>query len=183
MTEPPTDVIDEAERLTRRARSAVDDNEAAAYRDRREQLLAEYDYTTRVREDDRPVLVAHPAEWTDEEGNVHPDRVDDVDRGIERPLEGPADPDNWEAVAEYNDDIVAAVDEAHGDPHAATARALADFLANHYAKRIDEATAAELREFESEYFPRNSWPSDAQRETLSQSLDLIFERTDSERPE
>jgi hypothetical protein len=52
MTDLPDDAVAEAERLTRLARRAVDDNERAAYRDRREEILDEHGYVARVREDD-----------------------------------------------------------------------------------------------------------------------------------
>jgi hypothetical protein len=33
-----------------------------------------------------------------------------------------------------------------------------------------------------EYFPRNAWPSEDQREVVEDSLDLLFERVDRSRP-
>ncbi|MFT4923432.1 MAG: hypothetical protein ACI8XM_002658, partial [Haloarculaceae archaeon] len=90
----PDEVTDEAERLTRLAREAIDDNEAAAYRESRDDLVEEYGFTARVREDDRDTLVLYPSEWV-VDGVVHPDRVEDVDRGVERPLEGPGEPEEW----------------------------------------------------------------------------------------
>jgi hypothetical protein len=185
----PDPVVDEAERLTRLARDAVDDAEARAYRDERDELLADHDYTARVREDDtRDVLICHPREWI-EDGQIHPDRIDDVDRGIERALSGPGEGADWDLVAEHNDDLVAAVAEADGEVHAENARVLADFASNHYAKPIEELTRAELEEFRDDYFERNVWPSDRQRSLLSESLRRTFEKTDvpyplgSERPD
>ena len=174
----PEAVLDEAERLTRLARDAVDDAEARAYRDERDQLLADHEYTARVREDDtRDVLVCHPREWVSD-GQIHPDRIDDVDRGIERALSGPGEGADWDVVAEHNDDIVAAVAEADGEVHAENARKLADFASNHYAKPIEELTRTELEEFRDDYFERNVWPTDRQQSLLSESLRRTFEKTD-----
>ncbi|WP_018258048.1 DUF7108 domain-containing protein [Halomicrobium katesii] len=174
----PTDVVDEAERLTRLARDAVDDAEARAYRDERDELLAEHEYTARVREDDaRDVLVCHPGEWISD-GRIHPDRIDDVDRGIERPLSGPGEGSDWAVVAEHNDELVAAVADDDGEVHAANARALADFASNHYAKPIEDLTRAELVEFRDDYFERNVWPDDRQASLLNESLRRTFEKMD-----
>jgi hypothetical protein len=183
MTELPDDVIEEAERLTRLAREAVDQDEATAYREDRERLLADHDYTARVREDDTgEVLVCHPAEWIDD-GVIRPERVDDVDRGVERQLSGPGDPDEWSDVAEANEAVAEAVTDDHGEVHGATASALAEFMSNHYAKRIADATAAELTEFKAEYFPRNAWPTDEQRALLDESIELTVEKSGTRVPE
>jgi hypothetical protein len=171
----PPDVVDEAERLTRLAREAVDDREAGAYRERRASLVAEYDYTVRVREDDsRDVLVLYPAEWV-EDGVVQMDRVEDLDRGVERPLSGPGEPDEWQAVDDHNRELVAAVREAHGAVHAANVDALADFMGNHYAKPIERATRAELEEFLEEYYPRNAFATDEQAAVVEKSVFCVFE--------
>ena len=178
MTDLPDAVIDEAERLTRLARDAIDDAEARAYREDRDARLAEYEYTARVREEDsRDVLVCHPAEWV-EDGQIHTERIDDIDRGIERPLSGPSEDADWPVVAAHNDDIVTQVAEEEAQVHAETARALADFASNHYAKPIEELTRAELREFRDDYFERNAWPSDRQRSVVDESLRRTFEKTD-----
>ena len=178
-TEIPQDVLDEVERLTRLARAAVDEQEAAAYRDRRESLLAEYEFTVRVREDDtHDTLVLHPEEWLDD-GVVQMDAVEDVDRGIERPLGGPGDGEDWDAVAARNRAIAEAVAEQHGAVHGETAAALAEFMHNHYAKPIDSATDDEIAEFVTEYFPRNAWPSDEQRDRIDQSVTLTLDVADS----
>jgi hypothetical protein len=172
-------VIDEVERLTRLARDAVDGQEAAAYRERRESLLAEYDFTARVREDDAyDTLVLHPEEWLDD-GVVQMAAVEDVDRGIERSLGGPGAGEDWDAVAKRNREIAAAVAEEHGEVHGENAAALAEFMSNHYAKPIDAATDDEIEEFVAEYFPRNAWPSEAQRERVDRSVALVFEVAES----
>ncbi|MFW5919942.1 MAG: DUF7108 family protein, partial [Halanaeroarchaeum sp.] len=37
-------------------------------------------------------------------------------------------------------------------------------------------------EFLGEYFPRNAWPSDAQRRAIEASLEYVFEKTGVETP-
>lgn len=172
--EVPETVVDEAERLTRRARQAVDDNEGQAYRDRRDSLLAEYGFRARVREEGRETLVLYPAEWV-VEGTVHPDRVEDVDRGIERPLEGPGEAEEWETIAEHNSDIAASIAAAHGEVHGENARALADFASNHYAKPLEKLSPGEREEFLTEYFPRNAFPTDDQKAVVEESVRLVYD--------
>jgi hypothetical protein len=180
MAELPTDVADEVERLTRLAREAIDDNETAAYRTERDEILSEYGYTARIREDD-DTLVCYPEEWVDEEGTVYPERIENVDRGVERRLSGPGEGDDWDVVEARNREIADAVAAEHGEPHGATAQALADFAGNHYAKPIGDLTADELAEFREEYLPRNGWPSDDQLEALSLSIEYVREKADGAR--
>jgi hypothetical protein len=175
MDELPDDLLAAAETLTRRARRAVDDDEAAAYRERRERLLREHDFTARVREEEnRDVLVCHPAEWLDD-GVVQMDRIEDIDRAAEIPLSGPGDPDEWDAVDEANREVVAAVRETHGDVHGDNAAAFADFMGNHYAKPIERATPEEVTEFVEDYFVRNVWPSDEQAAVVEDSVERTLE--------
>jgi len=170
----PTEVIDEAESLTRRARRAVDDNEAAAYRERRDEMLAEHGYRARIRDDEHPVLVLYPDEWV-EDGVAQIGEIENLDRGVERPLAGPGEAEQWDELAADNRAIAEAVAEDHGDVHGETAHALADFMNNHYAKPIADATEAELAEFRSEYFPRNAWPSEKQKAVVDESVRLTVE--------
>lgn len=179
---PPDAVIEEAERLTHLAREALDEAEAAAYREAREELLAGHDYTARVREEDRDILVLHPEEWV-EDGTVYPDRIDDIERGIERALDGVGLFDDWEAVAQHNDELAARVEDEHGAVHGANANALAAFMNNHYAKPIEDASGAELREFLTEFFPRNTWPSDEQKAVVEESIRLVFESAGERLPD
>jgi hypothetical protein len=175
--EIPDAVVDEAERLTRLARDAVDGAEASAYREERTDLVSEHGFTARVREGDRDTLVLYPDEWV-EEGTVYPDRIDDVDRGIERPLGGPGADDEWDAIAEHNEQVAERVAAAHGPVHGENARALADFASNHYAKPIGDLTADERAEFLGEYFPRNAFPSDDQKAVVGESVMLAFDAVD-----
>ena len=168
----PEDVVAAAERLTRLAREAVDDREADAYRDRRTQRLADYGYTARVREED-DTLVCHPDEWI-EDGTVRLDRIEDRSRAVEVPLSGPGDPDDWDALDAANRELVDAVRDAHGPVHGANAAAFADFMGNHCARAITDATAADLEEFRTEYFVRNAWPSERQRELIDRSIELCL---------
>ncbi len=184
MGELPDAVVDDAERLTRLARQVSSDAEAAAYRERRDEQLAEYDYAARVREDGSDAtLVCYPRDWL-VDGTVVPDRIDDLDRGIERPLSGPGDPDQWTTIETYNQQIAAAVAETYGPDHGANAKALAAFASDHYAKPIDALTEAELAEFQTEYYVRNVWPTADQRDCLSESLTHTLEiAADHHRPD
>lgn len=171
--ELPREVADEAERLTRLARDAVDENEAAAHRERRDELLAEHGFTARVRgEEAEVILVLHPSSWV-VDGDVHPDRIEDTDRAIERPLEGAGDADDWDAVDEHNTAIAKRVAEAHGEVHGENARAFATFMSNHYARPLEQATQRMREEFLTDYFPRNAWPDDDQRAAVAESLELV----------
>ena len=180
----PEETIDEAERLTRLARNAVDESEQAAYRERRANLLASHEFTGRVREDGgNDTLVLHPEAWLDTDGVVRTDRIEDLSRAVEIPLEGAGDPDDWAALDAQNRELVAAVRSEHGDVHGDNVEALADFMGNHYARPIDSVSRDELAEFLSEYFVRNAWPSDEQRAVIDESIELLFETVDREVPE
>ena len=182
-TDLPRSIVDEVERLTRLERTAVDENEAEAYDDRRDELLDDHDFTSRIRDDDGDdVLVLHPAEWH-EGGVIRTERIDDVSRAVEIPLEGTADPDDWEAVDEHNRALVAAVREAHGDVHGDNASLLADFASNHYAKPVESLTSEELSEFRTEYVVRNAWPSEKQENVIEESTRLVFETAGEPFPE
>ena len=180
--ELPEAAVDEAARLTRLARDAVDGAEAAAYREDRRELLAEHGYRARVREDDGgAVLVCYPADWATD-GVVDPAGIEDVDRAVERPLSGAADPDDWAAVEAHNREIAERVEAEHGGVHGATAHAFADFMGNHYARRLETAGPRECREFLEEYLPRNAWPTAEQLAVAADSLALTFEAAGSEPP-
>lgn len=182
--ELPVGVVDEAERLARLERSVDDDGEARAHATRRATLLAEHDFTSRVREDDgEDVLVLHPDEWHDNEENViRTDRIDDTSRAVELPLEGTRDPDDWDAVNASNRALVEQIRAEHGDVHGDNVASLADFVGNHYAKRIEDLTDEELEEFRTEYFVRNVWPSKRQREALEESLEYVYEQVGESTP-
>ncbi|MCG1002184.1 MULTISPECIES: hypothetical protein [Halobacterium] len=173
MTELPADVVDEAERLTRLARDAVDDAAAAAYRDRRDDLLAEHGFVPRLRERD-DTLVCYPDEWVDD-GTVQLGDVEDTDRAAEVSLSGPGEQGDYEEAAARNDAIVERVRERHGDVHGDNAAAFAEFMNNYYARPMDTADDREREEFLAEYFPRNAWPNEEQRERVEASLELLFE--------
>lgn len=171
----PDDTVEEAERLTRLAREAVDDAAAEAYREERDDLLAEHGFIARVRsEDTHDVLVCHPEEWLDEAGRVDVTRVEDTSRAVEVPLSGPGDGADWDAVEAHNRRVAERVAAEHGDVHGQTAHAFADFMSNHYAKPIGEATPAEREEFRTDYFLRNAWPTDEQREMIEESVELAL---------
>jgi len=180
--ELPEDLIATAERLTRLARRATDDQEADAYRADRDERLAEHGFTARVREEDAgEVLVCYPEEWV-EEGTIRTDRIEDTGRAIERRLSGPGEEDAFGRVDAHNRDVVAEIEDRAGPVHAANATAFADFMGNHYVRRVETATPDELREFLAEYFPRNAFPTDEQRARIEETLRLVFEVTDREAP-
>jgi hypothetical protein len=181
MTDLPREAVAAAERLTRLARRAVDDAEAAAYERDREERLAEHGFTARIRESD-DTLVLHPTEWLDGD-TARMDRIEDTDRAVELSLSGSGDPESWDEVETHNAAVVERVAERAGEVHAANARAFADFMGNHYARQVETATAAELAEFLTEYFPRNAWPSDEQRDAVEQSLEHVFTVTETSMPE
>ncbi len=177
-TQPlPTAVIDDAERLRRLERNAIDPDERAVYATRRERLLEHHEYTDHIRDDDGDeVLVLHPDEWHDsEEGVIRTDRIEDLSRAVEVPLDGPGAPEEWETIDEQNRSLAEQVREDHGPVHGATAEALADFMSNHYAKPITNASSDELEEFRTDYFVRNAWPSAEQTQSLDESVELVFE--------
>lgn len=174
--EVPEEVVSEAERLTRLASDAAVEAEAEVYRDRRESVVAEHDFVPRVREAD-DTLVLYPEEWV-EDGVIQVGGIEDTDRAVEVSLSGPDHGAEWEAVEADNEAIVEAVAEAHGRTHAANVRAFADFMGNHYLKRVDDATDAEREEFLTEYYPRNAWPSAEQAAVVEESLSLAAEITD-----
>ena len=171
----PESVVEETETLARRARRASDHAEAAAYRERRDELLAMYEFTARIREDDGDeVLVCHPAEWV-VDGTVRPERIEEIDRAVEIHLDGPGDPDAWEEVAEHNETTARQVRKRHGEVHGENAAAFAEYMNNHYAKPIESATAREVELFLEDYFVRNVWASDDQEAVVEESVELTLE--------
>ena len=172
--ELPESVVEEAETLTRRARRASDDAEATAYRERRDELLAVYEFTARIRDDDGDeVLVCHPAEWV-VDGTVRPERIEEIDRAVEVHLDGAGDPDEWEELAKHNEAIARQVREHHGEVHGENAAAFAEYMNNHYAKPIERATAREVELFLEDYFVRNVWASDDQEAVVEESVELTL---------
>jgi hypothetical protein len=182
MAELPDEVLTEARRLTRLARQTGIDDEATEYRRERARLLSEYGYRARVRDEaNETVLVLYPSEWMDN-GTVDPPSIDDLDRAIELSLNETIDEDRWEEIEAHNTEIALAVEESAGVVHGANATAFATFMGNHYLKRVEEATNTEIREFLTEYFPRNSWPTDEQRAEVERSLRLLFEEAGRSSP-
>lgn len=174
------DVIEEAERLTRLAREVPDDEEATLYRERRKELLADHEFTARVREDEaRETLVLHPEEWV-EDGTIRPERIEDTDRAVEVHLAGPGAPDDWDAIDEHNRAVARRVRTEHGDVHGENAELFADFMGNHYARRVETATPAEREEFLAEYFVRNAWPTEEQEEAIERSLEHVMRAGEAE---
>lgn len=168
----PAPLREDARRLTRLARQAGDEREARAYREDRDKRLAAHDYTARIRDDD-DTLVIYPDEWL-VDGEVRVERVDDTNNAYELPLSGAGDPDDWTAVERHNAEVVAAVGDQFDDTHRANARAFADFMGNHYARRVESATPEECREFLTDYYPRNVWLDEQAAAVVRTSLQCVF---------
>jgi len=178
MSELPADVVERAARLTRRARETNDEETTRVTGDEREELLAEYDYAARVREeDDRSVLVCYPTEWL-EDGNAAFERIEDTERAVEYPLSGPIDAD-WERLVAENDAIVEAVTDEYDAVHAANARALAEYAENHHGTTIERLTDDQLERFREEFYPRNVWPTDEQAAVVEESITLTLQKCES----
>ena len=180
MSELPQDAVEAAERLTKLARQVGDDSEADAYRQRREETLADHGFVARVREDD-DTLVCYPEEWI-EDGTVVLDRIQDTDRAVERSLSTAGDAASWDEIEAHNAALVEAVAAEYGEIHGKNVRAFADFMGNHYLARVDEATDDQLAEFTREYFPRNAWPDKKQREVVETSLQYLSAVSEADCP-
>jgi len=176
----PESVLADVERLTRLARRATVPAEREAYLDRREELLDEHGYTARVREAD-DTLVCHPTDWL-EDGTVRTDRIEDLSAGIEISLSGPGDPDDWDELDAHNRTLVERVRTEHGAVHAANVDRFADFMGNHCAKPVTEATGEEVERFLSEYYVRNAWPEDHERAVVVDSIERLFAVADRTPP-
>ncbi|TQQ83861.1 rnhA operon protein [Halonotius terrestris] len=166
--------------MTRLARQVGDEAEQEAYRAQRDDTLAEHDYTARLREEDE-TLVLYPDAWLDGD-TVRLERVEDTDRAVEVSLSATAGDDDWAAIEAANAELVERVADEHGSPHAANARAFADFMGNHYLTRIEDATAEHVQEFTEEYYPRNAWATADQRAAVDASLEYLFAAADTECP-
>lgn len=171
----PPAVRETVRRLARQERRVDRDERAAALRERREAVLEPHGYTSRVREDsNRDVLVCYPRAWLDGD-TVRVDDIESLDRGVELPLSGAGDPEDWTALAARNRDLVADVHDQYGDTHGANAEAFAAFMNNHRAKPIADAIPEDVEEFLAEFYPRNVWPSSAQRAVVEESIELTCE--------
>lgn len=175
----PDEIVTQTEGLTLRARKADEaqnTERAERLRRRRDELLANHDHHAIERGDD--TLVLHPDEWI-EDGTVQPDRIEETDRAIERQLvdttvRANTDAD-WERVADHNRGIAARVTEQYSEIHGTNAKALADFMSNHYATPIENATQGMVEEFRTEYYPRNAWPTEKQSAVIEKSIEMTLE--------
>ncbi len=127
------------------------------------------------------MLVLYPEEWRDGDV-VRTDRIEDVSRAIEVSLEGGRS-GRLECRRRTQPRTRRAGRQAPRRRPRANASALADFVGNHYAKRIESLTGPELSEFCTEYFVRNAWPSPAQRDVVEESIELVYETADEPVPE
>ncbi len=148
--------------------------EAARLRARREALLEEFGFTSRIRdEDERAVLVCYPSEWI-VEGTIDREAIDDIDRAVELPIDGPVDPESWSALATDNQKLAKQVHTHHGPIHGNNADAFVVFMNNHRARPVRSATSDDIEEFLTEYYPRNAWANEDERAVVEDSLDLLF---------
>ena len=177
--EPPSGVIDEAERLTRLARTVVDEAEKAVYQSKRDSLVTAHDFTARVRDEDE-TLVLYPEEWI-EDGTVLLDQIEDTNRAVEIPL-APQPGESWADVEAHNQAIVDAIAADHSEAHTQNVRSFADFMGNHYLQTLDTATAEQIQEFYTEYYPRNAWPSETQQAIIEESLQIAFATAETSYP-
>lgn len=173
MSEIPEGVLDDVVSLSQKAIQAVDQQEISAYQQRRDDLLAPFGYTCRIRTDnDGEVLVCYPKEWLDGD-TINIDKMDDLTQAIERPIFDSPSERNFSEIEQHNRAIASGIAKDHGPIHGTTASAFADFMSNHYKQRIEEATVTEFEEFRTEYFPRNAWPSDVQKRVLDETIQLL----------
>lgn len=164
--------------LARQAQRASDD-ESARLHARREALLGEYGFTSRIREDETGhVLICYPAEWI-ADGTIDREAIDDLERAEELPLDEPSDGESWSAIAANNRKLADRIREAHGPVHGANADALVSFANNHRAAPIRAMDGADIEEFLTEYYPRNAWPSEAERAAIDESIELVLEMAES----
>lgn len=169
-SKPPSGVVSRVTSLVRQSRQDKDGEFALPTVCSR--LLNEYDYEARVRNSD-DTLVLYPSEWVRDDGIAKLSNIDETERAIEISLSGPNYDADWDVVEEDNAATVATVREEHGDVHAANVRAFADFMGNHYLKRVTEATEEEQAEFLNDYFERNVWATEQQKAVVEESLALL----------
>ncbi len=170
--ELPAKIKQSVATYARRELNASSEEEAAAFRSRRERVLDRVGYRSRFREDDaRVTLVCYPSEWV-EAGTANLAAIDDLDRAVEIPIEGAGDPDDWDEVDAENRAVAERVAAAHGPEHGRNAEAFATFMSNHRARRIETATAEDVEEFLEEYYVRNVWPTRREETLVAESVSL-----------
>ncbi|MDR5656752.1 rnhA operon protein [Halodesulfurarchaeum sp. HSR-GB] len=175
MPELPDSVVETARAITRAIRRGTH-QDPEALRERRDTLLARFEYTARVREDDSgPVLVCHPAAWLDDDGVFQPEAMESTAAAVERDLFEPAVEGGWAAIEAHNRELAGEVQDRYGDPHGATATAFAEYMANHHEATIEAASESAVETFLTEYLPRNAWPTQAQKANAETSIRRLFD--------
>ncbi|MFB6198554.1 MAG: rnhA operon protein, partial [Halobacteriaceae archaeon] len=169
---PPEDV-DKIVRLTKLSLRATDPDEAEAYREHRDSIAEDHEYLVRLRDGD--TVICHPEEWLDDEGKIKMNAIDDTDRAIEREFDTGRADESWERIDSHNKDIARRVFEEYGATHGENAKAFADYMSNHVAKRVEDASSTEIDVFLRDYYPRNAWPSDEQRTLVVKSIRHMLE--------
>ncbi len=165
--------------MTRLAREVVDDAEADAYRTERDEILAEYDYTARIRNDETgDVLVCHPVEWVDD-GVIRPERVDDIDRGVEIRLSAPATRTSGQR-SRWNRAVVDAVTVAQvRHTRTRSCSLIQGITTRNRSRRRRRRNSGVSRRL----CPRNAWPTAEQRSVLDQSIRLTVEEAGGRAPD
>lgn len=179
--ELPEEIVEKAVELSQKAQHPQLPTDR--FERERDALVSEYGFRARIRDDDSrgPVLVCYPDDWLSE-GTVRLSRVDNTDRAVERPLFTVETDQTWERVYSHNEEVVTQVFNEFGEVHGENAQAFADYMSNHYKRQVESAGSHELNEFLNEYYPRNAWPSEAQKRVVEESLRLVFTVTGTQPP-
>lgn len=162
--------VDEVVELARPALGGGDLSEAR-------EAAGQHGFGVRLRD---TVLVLYPEDWL-EDGVVRPDV--DVDRAFEVDLADTADRQrarerNEKLLGEFESSVErGTVDDVAVEDVVFNVRRFAEFCANHHGVAVDEAGDV-VEEFVSDYYVRNVWASESQREALVASLDVVFDWLD-----
>lgn len=181
MPELPAEVVETARAMSRVLRRGTHDDPERIRR-RRDELLSTYGYAARVRESDAgPVLVCYPESWI-EDGTLQLENLESTDNAVERLLNTSVEDGDWAAIADHNRAVAARVRDRFGRVHGANAEAFGTYMANHHGATVESATAEHVETFLEEYFPRNAWPSEAQRNAVEASIRHLFDTVDEPYP-
>lgn len=169
----PEAVRDRVLAIARQERSAPE-SRRQVLEHRRGALLADHGYASRIRRDeDGAVLVCYPDDWL-EAGTVDTDRIEDLDRAIELPLDRGDQDADWAEIAAANEAIADRVNAEHGQVHGANAARFVAFMNDHRGRKVETATEADIEEFLTEYYPRNAWPNDRERAAVESSIEKLL---------
>jgi len=162
------DWVDDAVRLTRVALSGVD-----GAREERDAVAEDRGYEARERDDG--TLVLYPQAWRRPDGTVDLDGFD-ADDAYEIPLEG----GDYDEAYDANDPVLERFESEESDVHASNVRYFVEFCENHHAVAVENATVDHVEEFLGDYYVRNVWASEEEREAVDESLRILFRRVGRE---